>query len=201
MTKCKKRSTMLPEIERVRGEQLRWTPEAQRLAGSGIQYPDHCIQLFLGEATHVTTFRQVLPQQTVGVLVDAALPGTVRIGEVNRHPVGFLQPLMRCHFPALIVHRRQTSLRLDTIEQRLCAPLMRSPSQCPGISHSSTSGGRSCNTDHVRNPSPADHSLALASSVWHGRSATSRSRPSAICHVVWRRGAVDDRPCVKINCV
>ena len=87
MTKCKKRSMMLPEIERVPSEQLRWTPEAQRLAGSGIQYPDHCIQLFLGEATHITTLRQVLPQQTVGVLVDAALPGTVRIGEETVTPV------------------------------------------------------------------------------------------------------------------
>jgi hypothetical protein len=47
MTKCKKRSMMLPEIERVRGEQLRWTSEAQRFAGSGVQYPGHCIQLFL----------------------------------------------------------------------------------------------------------------------------------------------------------
>jgi hypothetical protein len=32
LTKCKKRSMMLPEIERVRGEQLCGTPEAQRLA-------------------------------------------------------------------------------------------------------------------------------------------------------------------------
>ena len=42
-----------------------------------------------------------------------ALPGTVRIGEVDFHPGGFGQPVMRCHFPALIVRQRQTPLRLD----------------------------------------------------------------------------------------
>jgi len=78
MTKCKKRSMMLPEIERVRGEQLRGTPEARRLAWSDIQCPSHRIQLFLDEATQFAPLGQVLPQQTVGVLVDAALPGTVR---------------------------------------------------------------------------------------------------------------------------
>ena len=35
MTKCKKRSMMLPEIESVRGEQLCGTPEAQRLVNKG----------------------------------------------------------------------------------------------------------------------------------------------------------------------
>jgi hypothetical protein len=55
MTKCKKRSMMLPEIERVHGEQLRGTPEAQRLAWSGVQCPGYRIQLFLDEATQVAT--------------------------------------------------------------------------------------------------------------------------------------------------
>ena len=69
---------MLPEIERVRGEQLRGTPKTQRLAWSGIQSPDNRIQLVLGEATQVASLGQVLPQQAVGVLVDAVLPVTVR---------------------------------------------------------------------------------------------------------------------------
>ena len=73
MTKCKKRSMMLPEIEHVRGEQLRGTPEARRLAWSGVQYSGHRIQLFLGEATQFAPLGQVLPQQTFGVLVDTAL--------------------------------------------------------------------------------------------------------------------------------
>src|SRR3990167_7096244 len=111
MTKRKKRSMMLPEIESVRGEQFRGTLEAQRLAWSGVQFPGNRIQLFLGEATQVAALGQVLPQQAVGVLVDAALPGAVWISEVHLHPGGFRQPLMFRHFPALIVRQRPTLLR------------------------------------------------------------------------------------------
>src|SRR3989344_7176008 len=116
MTKRKKHSMMLSEIKSVRREQLSGTPEAQRLAWSGVQFPGNRIQRFLSKATQVAALGQVLPQQTVGVLVDAALPGTVRIGEVDLDPSGFRQPLMRGHFPALIVCQRQALLRLDTIQ-------------------------------------------------------------------------------------
>ena len=44
---------MLSEIERVRGEQRRGTPEAQRLAWPGVQPPGHRLQRFLREATQV----------------------------------------------------------------------------------------------------------------------------------------------------
>src|SRR3989344_2543917 len=87
MTKRKKSSMMLPEIESVRREH-----------------------------TQVAALGQVLPQQAVGVFVNAALPGTVRIGEVDLHPGGFRQPLMFRHFPALVVGQRQALLRRDTIE-------------------------------------------------------------------------------------
>mgnify|MGYP006955966275 FL=1 len=103
---------MLPEIERVRSEQLCGTSEAQRFAWPSIQLPGNRIQLFLREATQVAALGQILPQQAVGVFVDAALPGTMRIGEVDVHPGGFRQPVMRRHFPALIVRQRQTPLRL-----------------------------------------------------------------------------------------
>ena len=52
-------------------------------------------------------------QQTVGVLVDATLPGAVRIGEVHLHPGGLGEALMGGPFPVLIVSHRQTFLGLD----------------------------------------------------------------------------------------
>jgi len=116
MSKCKKCSMMRSEIESVRSEQLRRALEAQRLAWPGVQFPGNRIQLFLSEATQIATLGQVLPQQTVGVLVNAALPGTVRIGEVDLHTGGFHQPLMCRHFSPLIVSQRQPLLCLDTIE-------------------------------------------------------------------------------------
>ena len=63
MTKCKQRSMMLPEIERVWSEQLCGTPEAQRLTWSGVQFPGNRIHLFLGAAAQVAALGQVLPQQ------------------------------------------------------------------------------------------------------------------------------------------
>ena len=53
MTKCNKRSMMLPEIECVRDEPLRGTPDAQRRAWSGVQCPGTRLQLFLREAAQV----------------------------------------------------------------------------------------------------------------------------------------------------
>ena len=81
MTKCKKLSMMLPEIKTVRSEQLCRAPEAQRLAWSGVQFPGNRIQFLLRELTQVTPLGQILPQQTVGVLVNSSLPRAVRIGK------------------------------------------------------------------------------------------------------------------------
>ncbi len=78
MIKCKNYSMMLSEIERVRGEQLNRTPEAQRFVWLGVQFSGRRIQFFPGTATQGASLRQVLPQQTVGVLVDAALRVIVR---------------------------------------------------------------------------------------------------------------------------
>ncbi len=77
MTKCKQRSMMLLEIERIQGEQLCGTLEAQRLAWPGVQLPGYPVQLVLRETTQVAALGQILPQQAIGVLVDATLPGTV----------------------------------------------------------------------------------------------------------------------------
>src|SRR3989304_4820680 len=95
MTKRKKHSMMVSEIKSVRREQLSGAPEAQRLAWPGVQFPGNRIQLFLSKATQVAALGQVLPQQAVGVLVDAALPRAVRIGEGDLDPGGFRQLLTR----------------------------------------------------------------------------------------------------------
>ncbi len=53
MTKCKKSSMMLLEVEGVRCKQLSWTLKAQRFAWSRVQLPGNRVQLFLSEATQV----------------------------------------------------------------------------------------------------------------------------------------------------
>lgn len=89
MTKCKKRSMLLLKIESVRSEQLCGTFEVKRLAWPGVQFPRNRIQLFLRVYAQIAALRQVLPQQAIGVLIDAALPRTVRVGKEYLQPSRF----------------------------------------------------------------------------------------------------------------
>src|SRR5665811_311017 len=116
MTKCKKRSMMLLEVKSVWSEKLCGAFEAQRLAWSGVQLPRNRVQLFLRVLAQVAPFWQVLPQQTVGVLVEPSLPGAMRISKVDLYPGGRSQSLMRRHFPTLIVGQRKSRLRFDPIQ-------------------------------------------------------------------------------------
>ena len=53
------------------------------LAWSFVELPSHFVELRLAVHGQVSPLRQVLPQQTVGVLVGTTLPRTLRIAEVN----------------------------------------------------------------------------------------------------------------------
>ena len=61
------------------------------------------IQLTLRIARQVRALGQVLAQQSVGVFVGAALPGTVRIGkeDLNRKPPGQLLVLGHLFAPII----------------------------------------------------------------------------------------------------
>jgi len=76
------------------------------------------VELLLAERREVGAFGQVLAQQAVGVLVDAALPRAVRVGEVDLYAGDFGQLLMLCHFPPLVVGYREAPLRVDALEDR-----------------------------------------------------------------------------------
>lgn len=56
---------------------------AEAFARSGVELPGDGIELSLRETGQVGAFREILAQQAVGVLVDAALPRAVRIGEID----------------------------------------------------------------------------------------------------------------------
>ena len=55
-------------------EDLDWFSPVQRLAWSAIQFRCYFIKFLLGVQGQVGAFREVLPEQPVGVLVGAALP-------------------------------------------------------------------------------------------------------------------------------
>src|ERR1700758_2757986 len=63
-------------------KRLRWGFPSQRLSWSAIESCCHCGYLISVVDAQVCALREVLPQQPVGVLVRAALPGTSWIAEV-----------------------------------------------------------------------------------------------------------------------
>ena len=60
-----------------------WGCKSQSLAWSFVELPSHFVELGLRVHGQVSPLRQVLPQQTVGVLIGITLPRTLRIAEVN----------------------------------------------------------------------------------------------------------------------
>jgi hypothetical protein len=56
-------------------EDLDWLSAVERLAWSAIQFCCYFIKFFLGVQGQVGVFREVLPEQPVGVLVSRPLPG------------------------------------------------------------------------------------------------------------------------------
>jgi transposase InsO family protein len=74
----------------------------ERLSGPGIEGRGHGADLLGAVRAEVGAFREVLSQQSVGVLVSAALPRALRITEVDLHPridpqagvLGHLGPLI-----------------------------------------------------------------------------------------------------------
>ncbi len=54
------------------------------LAGSAVEHGCNCVNLFSVPAREISALGEVLAQESVGVLVAAALPRTARVGEVDR---------------------------------------------------------------------------------------------------------------------
>ncbi len=107
---------MMPEVKSVCSKQLGRAFEAEGFSRTGVQLPGNGIEFLLREATQISSLGEVLPEQAVGVFVDATLPWAVRIGKVDFHTGGSSQALVLGHLLALIVRQRKALLRLDTIE-------------------------------------------------------------------------------------
>jgi hypothetical protein len=64
---------------------IRWRLEAQGFSWTLIQAQRDLVELGLSDGGQVGSWREVLPQQGIRILVRAALPGTLRIAEINLH--------------------------------------------------------------------------------------------------------------------
>src|SRR5690606_889982 len=92
--------------------------EAEALARSDVQFVGNRIQLLLAVFRQIRPLGQVLPDQSVDVLVATTLPGTVRVAEVDRH-AGLLGDLrMACHLPSLVVGHALARRQRHAIQRR-----------------------------------------------------------------------------------
>src|SRR6266436_4810083 len=62
---------------------LRWGLECQSLTWPFVELTSHSVQMSVRMHRQVGPLREVLPQQTIGVFIGAALPRTLRIAEVS----------------------------------------------------------------------------------------------------------------------
>ncbi len=74
---------MLKEIERLWQRRFGGTLPVKAPARTGVELPGNGIELGLTEAGPVCALAEVLAEQAVGVLVDAALPRAVWIGAAD----------------------------------------------------------------------------------------------------------------------
>lgn len=71
---------------------------SEALTRTGIKLPGDGIKLDLSETGEVCSLGEILPEQAVGVLFEAALPRTVRVGEVDFTAGHFGEPFGLSHF-------------------------------------------------------------------------------------------------------
>src|SRR5690348_8656438 len=67
-----------------------------------VEFVGDLVQVALGPPAQIGAFREVLAEQTVGVLVGATLPRRVWVSEVDPEAGGLLDPLVVEHLVALV---------------------------------------------------------------------------------------------------
>ena len=107
---------MLKEVEGVWHEHFGGAFPVEALARAGVELPGNRIEFGLRESGEVGAIGERLTEQAVGVLVDTALPGAVRIGEVDGDASDLGKPFVLCHLTPLIVSQGKASLRVNTVE-------------------------------------------------------------------------------------
>ena len=107
---------MLKKVKGVRHKEFGRALPSEALARTGIKLPGDGIKLDLSETGEVCSLGEILPEQAVGVLVDAALPRSVRVGEVYLDAGQLGERFGLSHFTSPIVGQGQTPLRVFAVE-------------------------------------------------------------------------------------
>lgn len=90
--------------------------EVEALARTHVQLQCNGVEFFLAVYRQVRALGQVLADQTVDVFVAAALPGAVRVAEVDRYAGSLGDFGVSHHLPALVVGHTLAHRQRHTIE-------------------------------------------------------------------------------------
>ena len=115
-SKCNELMMMLKKVKGVRHKQFCRALPSEALTRAVIRSLGDDIKIDLSETGEVYSLGEILPEQAVGVLVDVALPRTVRVGEVDLDAGHLGEPFVLSHFTPPIVGQGQTPLRVDAAE-------------------------------------------------------------------------------------
>ena len=83
---------------------------------SVVEHPSNGVEVVLSVPGQVRAFGQFLAQESVGVLVAAALPGAVRVGKEHGDAGHVRQALMLAHLLALVIGQRLAHRFRDAVE-------------------------------------------------------------------------------------
>ena len=104
--------------------------EAERGDSGGRGHGGEILRAVLAE---VRAFREILTEQSVGVLIRAALPRALRIAEIDRQACVDAQPRMPSHFCALVPRQRAAQIfrqRRDRSGNRVTDGFRSVPGEC-----------------------------------------------------------------------
>lgn len=97
---------MLKEVKRFWHKQFGRALPVEALARTGVELPGNGIKLGLSVSRKVGPLGKILAKQSVGVLVDPALPGAVRIGEEHLDREAVCELFVFRHLFASIIGQR-----------------------------------------------------------------------------------------------
>jgi hypothetical protein len=114
-SKYKELLVVCHEVE-VGQEELSGAFSAEEFTLSQVEQPNELVQLILGILAEIFAFKAILSDKSIGILVGAALPEGVGIGEVDPDAGLGSEFFMLGHFLAAVVDDLQAIMRLDAVE-------------------------------------------------------------------------------------
>src|SRR5205807_170641 len=96
------------------GKPLAWFHPPECLSRASVELSRDEVEALLRDPGERHPLREVLAQEPVGVLVRAALPGAVRVAEVDADAGIDAEPEMLSHLPSLVPGERSAEVRGKT---------------------------------------------------------------------------------------